>query len=306
MRVLLIGNRETNSDSETYFKSYVEFFNRATAHNDEPTTTEYTMFHDLYIAVGDDTFEVYDTRHGRHLSDYQVVFLRGGGYRKCYDVIKAISVYANLHGIRAVNDYSAFRESSKLTQAVQFYTEQMPVAQTVYANEAALSGKHPLAFDFPCILKATFGSHGGDNYLVKSLDEAATIAQADDRKTFVLQRYVPNDRDYRILIIGEEIAVIERTAAGDSHLNNTSQGAQARLVSTDSLPAEIVEASRHIAQVLQLSIAGVDVLADKTTGNFYFLEVNAQPQLMTGAFLSVKSEMIGRFLQKLASDQLAA
>ncbi len=299
MRVLIIGNRETNGDSEAYFGQYADFFRGAVATSDKPIEVEYTMFHDLYIGIGDGDFELYDTRHQRHLSDYQVVFLRGGRYRRYYDVIKAVSVYAKEHSMLPVNDYSAFRESSKLTQAIQFYVHQMPSARTVYANDAVLLQKHPLPFGFPCILKATFGSHGDDNHLVRSLEEATEIIRANAGKNYVLQRFVPNERDYRILIIGDEVAVIERTAAPNSHLNNTSQGAEAKLVPTDSLPADIIAMSCQIARDLQMSIAGVDVLADKTTGEFFFLEVNAQPQLMTGAFTDVKSEMLGRFLQQI-------
>ena len=297
MRVLIIGNSETTTNSDDYFGRYAAFFREAAAGAGEQVDVQYTLFDDLYIAVGDGAFDVYDTRNDCELREYQVIFLRGAGFRQYYDVIKTISVYAQRHGVQSVNDYSSFRDSSKLTQAVQFYAQDMPIAQTVYVTEAVLAGKRALTFDFPCILKATFGSHGNDNYLVNSMEEVRDIVARSKPKKFVLQRFVPNERDYRILIIGDEMAVIERTAAGDSHLNNTSQGASANLVPIDTLPPEIIAASRKIAQALQLSTAGVDALADKNTGKFYFLEVNAQPQLMTGAFLDVKSQMIGRFLQ---------
>jgi len=303
MHVLVIGDRESSEDSERYFNEYVSFLRQAVATTPQQADIAFTLFDNLYITVGDDVFEIYDTRTRRSVSEYAVVVLRGSSFRQYYDVIKTISTYVKQHGNLSVNDYSAFRESSKLTQALQFYTNGMPVAQTVYVTQAILQARHPLPFTFPCILKATYGSHGNDNYLVQSLEEAADIVRRTPGKKFVLQRFVPNDRDYRVLVVGDEALVIERSAAGDSHLNNTSQGGQAVLVPTENLPAAIVEQSKNIARELQLSIAGVDVLADKDIGTYHFLEVNAQPQLMTGAFTDKKAELIGRFLERLARDE---
>jgi D-alanine-D-alanine ligase-like ATP-grasp enzyme len=72
-------------------------------------------------------------------------------------------------------------------------------------------------------------------------------------------------------------------------------------VATDSLPAVILEQARKIVKYLDLTIAGVDVVYDPKSGDFSFLEVNAQPQLMSGAFVSKKAAMFGDYLKKLAA-----
>jgi glutathione synthase/RimK-type ligase-like ATP-grasp enzyme len=300
MRVLLIGNSESGvfTDPEGYFKKYDDFLKGA-VQDDDDISAEFTLFDDLYLSVGDGELTAYDTRHGLQLHDVDVLLLRGGGFRKYTDVIKLLSVYAQANGMVVINDYSGFRDSSKLTQAVQFHQLGLPVACSVYVTDAVLAGKHPLSFAFPCILKATFGSHGDDNYVVQSLEEVATITSKTPGKKFVLQRFVPNDKDYRLLIIGDEVTVISRTGVEGSHLNNTSKGGQASLEAADTVPAEIIDGAKRISKHLDMTISGVDVLADKNTGEFYFLEVNAQPQLMTGALLDVKSKMVGDYLRQL-------
>ena len=207
MKLLLIGNTEVAEDNEAYFGRYVDFLRGSVAQDNGEIEVEFTFFDDLHIGVGDGKFIIYDTRHKQHVSDVDMVLLRGGGFRKYYDVIKAISVYGAEHGLLVSNDYSGFRDSSKLTQAVQFHQLGLPVAHSVYITEAVLQQKLPLGFEFPCIMKATFGSHGNDNYLVKSIDQVAEIFHKNPVKKFVLQRFVPNDNDYRILIIGDEVAV---------------------------------------------------------------------------------------------------
>jgi D-alanine-D-alanine ligase-like ATP-grasp enzyme len=61
----------------------------------------------------------------------------------------------------------------------------------------------------------------------------------------------------------------------------------------------VLQDARKITAFYKMTIAGVDALQSKETGEFYFLEVNAQPQLMTGAFTDKKAEMIGKLFDDL-------
>lgn len=300
MKILLIGNKETSQDTDAYYGEYADFFRKAIAHSSTNASIEYTMFDDLVISVGDDEFSVFDTKTNKDVSDYQLVLIRGKGFRNLFDVVKTISSYCVYKNIPVINDYSSFRDSSKLMQAVNFYEHQLPVARTVYVTPAVLSGKAQLGFDFPCIMKAVFGAHGNDNYLVDSIEEAREIARNSPDLRFVLQRFVPNDNDYRILVIGDELAVIGREAVEGSHLNNTSQGGAAVLVDPATIPEKVLLDSKKIAKKLGMTFAGVDVLADRETGDYYFLEVNSQPQLMSGAFVEEKAKLIGTFFDSIA------
>ncbi len=299
MKILLIGNRETSENPEAYYGEYQAFFAEAAGKSSTKPEILYTLIEDLFISVGDDTFMVYDTRSKLDLKDFRLVIIRAKGLRQYFDVVKAISCYANLNNIKIINDYSEFRDSSKLTQAVQFFQTGLPVACSVFVNKAVLEGRVTLGFPFPCIMKATFGAHGNDNYLVKSLEEANEIAAKSHQLNFVMQRFVPNEKDYRLLVIGDDVLVIGREAVEGSHLNNTSQGGSANLAEEQEVPAEVIEDAKKITKYLGMTFSGVDVLADSNTGKFYFLEVNSQPQLMSGAFIDKKIEIVGRYFDTL-------
>jgi len=296
MNILLVGNGTPYEDPEAYYGEYKEFFERAVGHSKTESTVKFTLIDDLVISVGDGEFSVYDARNQADLADYQLIIIRGRGFRQIFGAIKAVSSYAKSKNIPVVNDYTGFRDSSKLTQAVQFFELGLPVARTVFVTEAVLGEKAPLGFDFPCIMKATFGAHGNDNYLVNSMTEARETAVKYPDIDFVLQRFVPNNNDYRLLVIGNETLVISRSAVDGTHLNNTSQGGQAVIVANSELPNEIIDGARKIMHHLDMTMAGVDVLADKNTGEFFFLEVNSQPQIMSGAFVEEKAKAVGRFL----------
>jgi len=302
MKILIVGGvkAEITEKTRDYYDKYVDFFKRSTLINDQDTIVESSLTGDLIISVGDGEFSIYDTRNNRDLAEYNAFFIRGDNLRVHLDVIATINEYAKIKAIPIINDYSGVRDSSKLLQAVLFHKISAPVARTVYVNTAVINNEDRLDWTFPSILKATHGSHGNDNFVVASMDEVRSRLIEQPSKIFVLQRLVPNDSDYRILIIGDEVLVIERKAVNGSHLNNTSQGGTASIATIDSLPPEMITKSIEIMKDQGKTIGGVDALIDKNTKEIFFLEVNAQPQLMSGAFVEEKERMIAKLLKDLS------
>ena len=302
MKVLLLGTNGVTANDPEYYERYLDFFKTAAQQSRTELEVVYCMVDDLFIAVGDGQFSIRDMRNGHELSEFQAVLIRGHIHEHV-DVVKTVSMYLQQHGIPGINDYSMFRTASKLIQAVHFQVYGLPVAQTVFVTPAVVAALDRLPFEFPCIMKATNGSHGNFNYKVAGAEDVTRVLEEDgDKHKFVLQRFMPNDCDYRVLIAGDEVMVIKRTAVEDSHLNNTSKGGDAVLVDAGSLPSEIIEQSRHIVKKIHMTIAGVDVLYDQSRDAYSFLEVNSQPQLMTGAFVPEKAEMIGRYFHVLAGN----
>lgn len=301
-QILLIGSSQTSDRIDEYYGEYADFFSRSIVESGKDISLRWTLFDDLLVQVGDGNFMIEDTRSGLDISQFDAILIRGKGFRRFFDLVRAVSSYSRLHNIPVINDYSSFRDSSKLAQAVQFYEVGLPVATTVYVNQALLANPSALPFEFPCVLKAVFGAHGEDNYLVHSMDEVKEIA-AHSNLRFVMQRFVPNDNDFRILVAGERTIAISRKAVDGSHLNNTSQGGSAYLVPEDSLPDGMIADAIKITRHLDMTIAGVDALIDKHTGNYFFLEVNSQPQLMSGAFVHEKAKLIGGLFATIIVDR---
>lgn len=304
MKLLILGNTDgtPTQDNRDYYQSYVDYFTDSAKMLDETTIVQSCLFDDLIISVGDGEFSIYDTLHQCDLSEYDAFFLRGVKFRDYMDTLITINHYANLHGIKTINDYSHGRDYSKLLQAVQFQLLDIPVARTLLVTGALLKSM-PSDWAFPCIMKSTHGSHGNDNHLVANIEQVENIIRENSNKRFVLQRFVPNDGDFRILIIGNEVMVIGRSALEGSHLNNTSKGGDAVVIDTAELPGRVIDDSKKIMKQLHMTIAGVDVLMDKQTKDYYFLEVNAQPQLMSGAVVSEKKAMMGRLLDRLSNER---
>jgi glutathione synthase/RimK-type ligase-like ATP-grasp enzyme len=303
MKIMIIGsiNKAEIVEARSYYQKYIDFFKKS-ADNIDDIVIETCLIDDLIISVGDGDFSIFDTKNEHDLNNYDVLFLRGDGFRNCIDVIGAINEYAYDNKVTIINDYSGVRDSSKLLQAVQFHQIGVLVARTLLVTSAVLNSEPKLDWGFPCIMKAVHGSHGNDNYFAHSMDEVRLFSEKQADKRFVLQRFIPNNGDYRILIIGNEILAIGRSAVGGSHLNNTSQGGEATMIDVGQIPQKVLEDSRLITEHFKMTIAGVDVLQDKDTNIFYFLEVNAQPQLMSGAFVDQKEKLLGKLISKLSNQ----
>ena len=112
-----------------------------------------------------------------------------------------------------------------------------------------------------------------------------------------MQGYVPNDGDYRIIVMGTKVTyVMHRKSMSDSHLNNTSKGGQATTVPVSELPAEVLDQCVRLSRLLKREITGVDMIQHAVSGEFYLLEINNMPQMATGANVNIKLTLLDQYL----------
>jgi len=231
-----------------------------------------TYIDNIQIVIDNDSFELYDAATGRPFSDFDLITMHGR-LRTHREIAYAVSRYCQYRDIPHFNDYSVYYPGSKVGQAVAFLEAGVRIPKTLYA----LDGDRLLALaekelEAPFILKHINGTKGKSNYLV----------------------------DYRVLVTPTRELVFERRGGADTHLNNTSQGAAAALAPA-AVPPQVIAQARAVAKALGLTLGGVDVMRHLDTGEFYFIEINSQPQLFTGALLDEKNV----FAHQLILDLLA-
>ncbi|RYF28882.1 MAG: hypothetical protein EOO17_03525, partial [Chloroflexi bacterium] len=128
--------------------------------------------------------------------------------------------------------------------------------------------------------------------LVHTYQELKEILNSHKGVQFVVQGFIPNDRDYRCLVFGGKVKLVlqrSRDTESKSHLNNTSQGAAGEIISLENLPAQAIADVESAALALnRSSFAGVDLLINSETGQHYILEVNQTPQVEIGAAVDQK------------------
>ena len=293
--ILLIGGLASNKDEVQDMKRYADYYK-----TDITFDVSYTHFDQLSFVIGQDRFDIYDHQNDHMLASYDLIVFRGR-VRAHSELAYCVSRYCDAKSVEFLNDYSAYRAPSKLAQAITLYELGLPLPLTVYAKDKAIMAKVIAdTLQHPLIIKSSMGSHGHDNFLSKTPEQTSALLEEHSALPLIAKSFFANKCDYRLLCMGSRELIIRRTAVGDSHLNNTSQGGSAELVEPGFLPARAVEQAHQFAQALKMTIAGVDVLYNDETGEYVFLEINSQPQLTDGAFPDEKRQLLKAFLADLS------
>ncbi len=274
------------------------------------TKVRFTTYDRLEFSVRGGVAKIFDTKNDVDLKNVSMVQFKNWAFET--EEAPVAAAYLKAHEVPFFNsEVDTPIASGKLSQMFRLGASGVPVPDTFYARKRHLleifaAKKLPEGFELPLIMKATQGSRGDDNYLVKTIAEAVEILENTDReKEFVLQNFVENDGDYRFLFLGlDELPIIfHRKGADGTHLNNTSKGGDSKTIKPSELPVEYMHHARKAAEVLNREIGGVDIIVDKRTQKPFVLEVNGTPALATGHHQEAKAAKFAEFVEQILELQ---
>lgn len=265
-----------------------------------------SAYEDLVVYTGGGANSITISDSGEDISDFALTFFRTStvfGHPYLASAIAKYLDYRNIDFIdRSVNYSSGI---PKLYQYITLTDNNIPIPKTIFMMPSKLSQAYEklmAELGTPFILKDTRGRIGQNNYLVKSKsDFDRALIQAQDLGVWLLaQQYVPNDCDYRFLVFGGQVALVFKRSrsSDDTHLNNISAGGKGELMDLSVLSTQLVNTAIASAKLLQLQIAGVDLIQDKLTKLWYCLEVNKTPEIYTGAFIDQKQAALTKYLSQ--------
>lgn len=159
---------------------------------------------------------------------------------------------------------------------------------------------------FPVIAKPNNGSRGEGIHLLKSIDDLQKLEQP--LKEYVLQNFMTNDGDWRIIVIGgRPLGVMKRIAQEGSFLNNISRGAHSINETDETIRKELFAIAPKVAALFRLRFCGVDIIRDNETGQLKVLEVNTVPQWNGEfGFQSMTGVNIGDYFAEYAESVLSS
>ena len=246
--------------------------------------------------VSNTTSRIYDHTNRRDLAAYDFVYFRKAG--SVMQQMLACATYLKQHNIPYADaEIGKGTSRNKLSQMFMLQARGISVPTTLFTRGRKrtlrlLRKTYADHFTWPVIAKASGGTRGDANYLVKSPEELETILKTEKRH-FLIQSFIPNDGDYRALVIGGQLrGIIHRKGEEGSHLNNTSKSGAAAWRPLDELDTAQREMSVRAAAVFGRDIAGVDVLVDKETNEAYILEVNRAPQIENASYPKEKAAIL--------------
>jgi ribosomal protein S6--L-glutamate ligase len=204
------------------------------------------------------------------------------------------------HGIPWVNGRDAVATSRNKAGVIATLAQAgLPVPETrVVSNPASDSDVAAAAadLDFPVVVKPNSATRGIGVAKVHDVDSLLGVTdyadlvhdfRATGDKSYLLQEYLPDARDYRIMVVdGAVVGGVERRlsdAAGDADgwKHNVHRGATAVAADLDD---ELRELAVETAAALGIDYLGVDILVSE--GRATVSETNARPTIDDGKYES--------------------
>ncbi|PSQ20305.1 alpha-L-glutamate ligase [Halobacteriales archaeon QS_9_67_15] len=192
-----------------------------------------------------------------------------------------------------VNDREAvLRSRNKAGVITRLAAANVPVPETVMVSNPAGQSDVVAAFerlDPPVVVKPNSTTRGIGVAKAHDLDSLLGVIdyldlvhdfQATGDKSFLIQEYLPDATDYRVMVLdGEYVGAVERRLPKDALAagqwkHNVHRGAEASRVDLDP---ELRRLAERTAEVLAVPFLGVDLLvtADRAVVN----ETNARPTI---------------------------
>ena len=254
---------------------------------------------ELFFEISSEKVAIYHPEKKFDLRDFDLVIIRhiSGMANEAH----AIAQYCENFNIKYTDEYlNRLLPDNKMSSEFLLWLNGIKnIPHTFYGNLNEMKRRFA-EFGERAILKDNEGAKGRLNFLVRSVDEIQEIHDTNPEVNFVLQEFIPNNGDLRILILGGDPAlVIERRSKQGSHLNNTSQGGSSKLLDIEEVKPEILVASRKAAEVSKLQVAGVDIVIDSQNDKFYILEVNNAPQVSSGSFKEEKAIRYAKMVERI-------
>jgi glutathione synthase/RimK-type ligase-like ATP-grasp enzyme len=304
--VLVIFSYHDYSNEGTLFEGHVELM------NDVQGSLPQVMFH--YGALCDMAF-IYDGNllkvtvptAGKDLLDFDFVFFQRWMRLPQHALAVAVSLdHADVPFMsRQLGEQVAM---SKLAELAMFIRAGVRTPKTVVARMDTIrqmANEGTLSFTYPFILKDVDASKGTNNFLIRSFEDLADKHDRQKASSFMAQEFIPNDCDYRFVIVdGEVLYVLKRTRSAGSHLNNTSQGGSGAFVDVTTFSDDVIKSVKEAAKAVgRYDFAGVDIILMED-GTACTLEVNRSPEIQSGYNAEYKTKLlVGAISKKLGVDK---
>jgi RimK family alpha-L-glutamate ligase len=218
---------------------------------------------------------------GKKISLPDVIIPKTGSY-STYFMLALIRHFEKL-GVFVLNPASAIAKAKDKLHTLQLLSAKgLPIPKTLFAKFPIDQNILEREFSYPFVMKKTSGSLGKGVMLIKTKQQLEDIlGLLEDQNNTVQQNLIFQEfieysqgRDLRVMVIGgKAIGTMQRIAKeGDFRANFSAGGS----VSNFEITPEIEWLAIEAAKILNLYIAGVDLLFDKE--GYKICEVNSSPQ----------------------------
>lgn len=298
-KILVLSSADTpvNKDLNEQFIARIQ----ALAGNEYEIT--WRMLADVSFKLGED-WQALLLSEQQLVDDFDLIYFKSY-YRYSEIAVALVEYLAAKHIPFMCQELDSYISFSKLSQYARMSRNGIRIPKTQFVARKHLQDSFEILASYlglPFVLKA-IGGRGGDlNFLIDSAEKFDRSVHQAGEEEMIAQSFVSNEGDMRILVLDDDIklVILRRRQDSNTHLNNTSQGAEATEISPNDLDEETRTMALQAAKIMRREVAGVDIMLESASKRPYLLEINASPQVASGALTDRKIELYHQlFKQKL-------
>ena len=214
---------------------------------------------------------------GKEMKNYDVYFFRNT--KKYWEEVSLIldNIDKNKIVVDPIVRSGRPGDVCKAYQMLILSQAGLPVPRSIYGSLGYLKKKAVKNFNFPLIIKGSRGDRRrqvfkiyGETDFDSRVEELKLVEKSGENK-YMLQEYIENTEDFRVMVLGDKVLGVMRRGIGDNpRLKNVFE-------KTD-LPENIKRLSVEVAKKCGILIAGVDVVfRNNDMSKPLFFEVNRTP-----------------------------
>jgi len=194
---------------------------------------------------------------------------------------------------------------NKLTALIRLSLAGLPVMPSFFCWRDKVEGNIDCLenkYGYPLVAKELLLQQGKGIFLIKKRKDFDFLKKTKPEDQFFFQKFYPNEKEYRLLVLGDRVAVYERKIRIDplEFRGNVALGAKEEFLKVNQAPKEMKTMAVKAAQILGLEVAGVDIFIASQTGKQWLLEVNRGPGFTYDLEVSSElPELASFFAQKL-------
>lgn len=238
----------------------------------------------------------------KDLSKFDLVFVRRAG--KYIRFMGAISKYLDDKKVDFIDP--AFREigmsMDKSTSAVRLAIKRIPIPDSCFCFRESViknSGKIVKILGFPIIAKAVLSQRNEDIFILRNFADFEKLLKKS-KKEFIFQKFIDIDKEYRLLVMGGNLSVLEQKSARNYkkiRVVYQNPDEPSVFLKLGILCDSTIKIALKSAKILGLDIAGVDIAIEKETKERFLIEVNKGPGIVPDAKTSPELKAFSDYLK---------
>ncbi len=236
------------------------------------------------------------------LTDYSLLFFRRVGQQRNLAFI--LSNIAKKNSIPSIDKlYQFTNEPSKLKQTAALALDGVSVPRTYYTfdyTKKSITAAEKF-LGLPMVIKISQSKKGLGVYLARNKKEALALIKKNPSEEIIIQEFIPNTFDYRVLVLGNTLGCVikrERPDKKNEFRNNVYLGASEEFLELSEVGSNIKKEALRAAKIANIQVAGVDVVVSPKKIPYVF-EVNRSPAFTFDEKISNELSTVAQYLCQL-------